>query len=156
MHRNVLVHPHVLKNKPFTFQRTESFVVILVAFSLIYLNVFHIVQAVWFLLFPDCVPLLTRVFRFLRRGKRESWGKSSLKREDDALSHLEQCLWVKSNSLRLPDSQHVACEAPNMRGTVYPEQLLVLYHRVCKHITSWLEIFGWGEERLFATLKHAQ
>lgn len=55
------------------------------------------------------MPLLTLVFRFLGRGKRESWGKSYLKREDNALSHLEQCFSLRLNSLRLLDSQHVVC-----------------------------------------------
>lgn len=70
---------------------------------------YSILRKLYNFLYFLTMPLLTLVFRFLGGGKRESWGKSSLKREDNALSHLEQRFSVQSNSLRLPDSQHVAC-----------------------------------------------
>ena len=53
------------------------------------------------------VPLLTLVFRFLGRGKREAWGKSSLKREDNAVTSGVVIL-SEVKQLRVPDSQHVA------------------------------------------------
>lgn len=117
---NVLVHPLALKNKPFSFQRTANFVVTLIFFFSWFIGMHSILHKLYNFYFLT-IPLRTLVFRFLGRGKRESWGKSSLKREDNLVPHLEQCLSMKSNSVRLPDSQHVASWVSNIRGTVNPK-----------------------------------
>lgn len=94
--RDVLIHLHALENRPWSFQRSTDLVYFFgIFFSwFIWMHFIFCTLCNFFYFLTIC--LLTLVFGFLGKGKRESWWVSSLKREDNVLSHLE--LFLRSQA----------------------------------------------------------